>query len=156
MYYGEPNHITTNYPKKQLSHIVRIPSTHMPPPNVQNGPNLPSNLKPCLLLPITIKYDRSMTMEIVAWLDYSAYVCFINKELVRRRTIILMKKSMPIAMEVIDGQSFPPRPMMHETKALNIIIEMHTSKVTFNVISSLTNPIVIGLSWLILHNPRVD
>jgi hypothetical protein len=46
--------------------------------------------------------------------------------------------------------------MTHETKVLNITIEMHTSKVAFNVISSKTNPIVIGLSWLILHNPQVD
>jgi hypothetical protein len=28
--------------------------------------------------------------------------------------------------------------------------------VAFNVISSSTNPIVIGLSWFILHNPWVD
>jgi hypothetical protein len=46
--------------------------------------------------------------------------------------------------------------MMHETKALDITIGMHTSKVTFNVISVVTNPIVIGLSWLILHNLQVD
>ncbi len=45
---------------------------------------------------------------------------------------------------------------MHETKALDIIIETHTNKVAFNVISSPTNPIVIGLSWFILHNPWVD
>jgi hypothetical protein len=28
--------------------------------------------------------------------------------------------------------------------------------VAFNVISSSTNPIVIGLSWFILHNLRMD
>jgi hypothetical protein len=56
-------------------------------------------------------------------------------------------------MEVIDGQSFSSRLVMHETKALNITIEKHTSKVAFNVISSPTNPIVIEFSWFILHNP---
>jgi hypothetical protein len=37
-----------------------------------------------------------------------------------------------------------------------VIIGSHNSKVFFNVISSLTNPIIIGLSWFILHNPQVD
>jgi hypothetical protein len=46
--------------------------------------------------------------------------------------------------------------MTHKTKALDITIEMYTNKVAFNVISSTTNPIVIGLSWLILHKPQVD
>jgi hypothetical protein len=46
--------------------------------------------------------------------------------------------------------------MTHETKALDITIDMHISKVAFYVISSTTNPIVIGLSWFILHNPQVD
>ncbi len=67
-----------------------------------------------------------------------------------------MKKNTLIAMEVIDGQSFSKRPVTHEIKALNITIKMHTSKVAFNVISSPTNPIVIGLSWLILHNLQMD
>jgi hypothetical protein len=59
-------------------------------------------------------------------------------------------------MEVIDGQILSSRLVTHETKALNVIIEMHTRKVALNVISSPTNLIVIGLSWLILHNLRMD
>jgi len=55
-------------------------------------------------------------------------------------------------MEVINGQSLSLGFVTHETKALDII-GTHTSKVAFNVISSSTNPIVIGLSWFILHNP---
>jgi len=45
---------------------------------------------------------------------------------------------------------------MHETKALTVTIGSHNSKVVFNVISSLTNLIIIGLSWCILHSPRAD
>jgi len=36
-----------------------------------------------------------------------------------------MKKNMQVAMEVIDGWIFPLGPMMHETKALNIIIKTY-------------------------------
>jgi hypothetical protein len=67
-----------------------------------------------------------------------------------------MKKNTLVAMEVINGQSLSLGLVTHETKALDIIIGTHTSKVAFNVISSSTNPIVIGLSWFILHNPLVD
>jgi len=70
--------------------------------------------------------------------------------------MIIMKKSTLVVVEVINGQNFSLRLVTHETKALNIIIGTHTSKVAFNVISSSTNPIVIGLSWFILHNLLVD
>jgi hypothetical protein len=70
--------------------------------------------------------------------------------------MIFVKKNMLIVVEVIDGRNLYLRSMTHETKTLDIIIEMHACKVAFNVISSPTNLIVIGLSWLILHNPQVD
>jgi hypothetical protein len=67
-----------------------------------------------------------------------------------------VEKTTLVAIEVINGQNLSSRPITHETKALTIIIGSHSNKVVFNVISSLTNPIIIGLSWFILHNPRVD
>jgi hypothetical protein len=56
-------------------------------------------------------------------------------------------------VEVIDGQSFSSRPITHETKPLDVTIGSHTSKVVFIVVSSLRNPIIIGLSWLLQYNP---
>jgi hypothetical protein len=64
-----------------------------------------------------------------------------------------VKKITPMAMEVIDGRNFFSSPVMHEIKELEITIGSHTSKVVFNVISSPTNPTIIGLFWFILHNP---
>jgi hypothetical protein len=94
-------------------------------------------------------------MEIKTLLDSSASTCFI-KELVQQHKMILVKKNTPIVVEVIDGWSFSLGLVTHETKALDITIMTHTSNVAFNVISSPTNLIVIGLSWLILHNLWVD
>jgi hypothetical protein len=91
-------------------------------------------------------------MENEALFDYSAFACFIDKELMQRHKMIIMKNNTPITMEVIDGRSLSLGPMMHEIEALDFIIDTHTNKVAFNVISSPTNPIVIGLSWFILHN----
>ncbi len=83
-------------------------------------------------------------------------MCFIDKKLVWQYKVILVKKSTPIIVKVIDGWSISSRYVMHETKALDITIEMHTNKVAFNVISSPKRVIVIVLSWLILHNPWMD
>jgi len=64
-----------------------------------------------------------------------------------------MEKNTQMPVEVIDGWSFSLGLVTHETKPLNVTIGSHTNKVVFNVISSLRNPIIIGLSWLVLHNP---
>jgi hypothetical protein len=62
----------------------------------------------------------------------------------------------PMVIEVIDGQNLSSKLITHETKALTITIGSHSNKVVFNVISSPTNPIIIGLSWFILHNLQMD
>jgi hypothetical protein len=45
--------------------------------------SLPLNLTPCFLLLIMIKYNRSTMMETKTLLNSNAFVCFIDKELVR-------------------------------------------------------------------------
>jgi hypothetical protein len=67
-----------------------------------------------------------------------------------------MKKTMLMAVEVIYGWSLSLRFLMHRNKALEITIGSHWSKVIFNVISSPTNPIIIGLFRFILHNLQMD
>jgi hypothetical protein len=67
-----------------------------------------------------------------------------------------VKKNTPMPVEVIDGQSLSSRPITHETKPLDVTIGSHTNKIVFNVISSLGNLVIIGLSWLVLHILRVD
>jgi hypothetical protein len=61
-----------------------------------------------------------------------------------------------VVVKAIDGWNLFSGPITHETKALMITIGSHSNKVDFKVILFLTNFIVIGLSWLVLHNLRVD
>jgi hypothetical protein len=69
---------------------------------------------------------------------------------------MLVEKATPMVVEVIDGQNFSSRPRMHETKVLMVTFGSHNTKIVFNVMSSLTNPIIIRLSWPILHNLQMD
>ncbi len=74
----------------------------------------------------------------------------------QQHKLALVKKMTSIGVEVIDIRKFSLGPMTHETKVLEITIRSHFSKVVFNVILSSKNPIIIGLSWLILHNPQME
>jgi hypothetical protein len=44
-----------------------------------------------------------MTMDTKALFDSGASACFIDNELVWQHKMIIVKKSMPITMEIIDG-----------------------------------------------------
>jgi hypothetical protein len=94
-----------------------------------------------------------MMMEAQTFFDSSALAWFMNKELVQQYKLVLMEKSTPMSIKVIDSHSLSSRLVTHETKPLDVTIGSHISKVVFNVISSPKNLVIIGLFWFVLHNP---
>ncbi len=66
------------------------------------------------------------------------------------------KKNIIVVVEVNNGHSLSLGPITHETKPLDVTIGFHTNKVVFKIISSLRNLVIIGLFWLVLHNPQMD
>lgn len=68
----------------------------------KNGHNLSLDPTPCFLIPIIIKSYKVVTMETQALVDYGAFACFTNKELVWQHKLSLMKKNTPMPIEVID------------------------------------------------------
>ncbi len=99
---------------------------------------------PCFVFPIMIKGGKSTTTRTQALIDLGAFTCFINKELVRQHNLSLVKKMTPMAIEMINGQNLSSRLVTHETKSLMVTIGSHNNKVVFNVISFLTNPIIMA------------
>jgi hypothetical protein len=67
-----------------------------------------------------------------------------------------VENNTPMLVEVIDGWNLSSGLVKHEIRPLNVTTSSHTNKVVFNVISSPRNPIIIGLSWFVLHNPQMD
>jgi hypothetical protein len=45
--------------------------------------------------------------------------------------LVVIEKSTPMLVEVIDSWSLSSRPIINETKALDVTIGSHTSKVVF-------------------------
>ncbi len=95
-------------------------------------------------------------MEAQFFLDFSTLACFIDKKMVRQYKLALVENNTLVSVEVVDGWNLSLSPITHETKILDLTIGFHTNKAVFNVISFLRNHVIIGLSWLVLHNPRVD
>jgi hypothetical protein len=67
-----------------------------------------------------------------------------------------MEKNTLVLIEIINGRNLSSRPITHETKPSDVTINSHTNKVVINVISFLKTPIIIGLSWFVLHNSQMD
>ncbi len=178
MYYGEPSHVVRECPKKSCPHAVCAISITNPQPKKlgnkhvqsqigtprlyfdascnENGPSLSLDLAPCFLVPIIVKCNKFVTMEAQSLLDYGTLACFIDKELVRQFKLTQVENNTLVLVEIIDSQNLSLRLITYETKALDVTICSHTSKIIFNVISFLRNLIIIGLFWLVLHSPQMD
>jgi hypothetical protein len=122
----------------------------------ENGPGLSLDPTQCLLVPIIVKCNKFVTVEAQTLIDVGTSTCFMDKEFVQQYKSVLVEKNTPLSVEVIDGWNLSSRPITHETKPLYVTIGSHISKVVFNVISSPRSLVIIGLSWLDLHNPKVD
>jgi hypothetical protein len=58
--------------------------------------------------------------------DFGAFARFIHKELVQQHKLVLGEKNTLILVEVINEWNLLSRPITHETKALQVIIQaMH-------------------------------
>ena len=117
------------------------------------GPILSSDPSPCFIVNV---YLGPKNHKVFALLDSGASACFIDEDFVKNQKITLVKKTKPVHVEVIDGRSLVLGDVTHETVLLDILIKDHNSIVTFNVIKSPSNPVILRLSWLERYNPQID
>lgn len=120
-----------------------------------SGPILSSEPSRCFHIPLKIDCHPHH-VKVKALLDSGASTCFIDRDLVKRHNLPIVPKKYPVAVEVIDGRPLISGDVTHETKPLDIILEGHRSTIVFNIISSPSNPLVLGLSWLEMVNPDID
>ena len=89
-------------------------------------------------------------------IDSGASSCFIDRRFVNRHNIPTRKKCSPISVEVIDGRKLESGHIVQETLTMRLRIGKHEEQIAFNIIKSPKYPIILGMSWLVKHNPRVD
>ena len=118
-------------------------------------PILSSKPSTCFTIPLRVKFDDH-SIKLSALLDSGASTYFIDKDFAERHKLPLVTQKCPVTVEVIDGRPLVSEDVTQESKALDIYIEQHRSIVVFNVIKSLSNPVILGLSWLDRYNPDID
>ncbi len=89
-------------------------------------------------------------------MDSSATSSFIDQTFVAQHNILVVKKSTPVPVEVIDGRTIASGAITHETTPLELCIGKHMEKIVLNIISTPHHPIILGLPWLEAHNPIID
>jgi len=120
-----------------------------------SGPILSSKPPRCFNIPLKIDFHPH-NIKVKALLDSRASACFIDKNLVKPHNLPTIAKKYPVIVEVIDSRPLISGDVTHKTKPLDIILEGRRSTIVFNIISSPSNPLVLGFSWLEMINPNID
>ncbi len=94
--------------------------------------------------------------QVSALVDFDTTSSFIDQTFVAQHNILVVKKSTPVPVEVIDGRTIASSVITHETTLLELCIGKHTEKIVLNIISTPHHPIILGLPWLEVHNPTID
>ena len=141
-----------------------LPTSNLPVVNVNSLKNPPKNstvttpdpnLENHLVLPITI-FVENERLDTYALLDSGASTSFINSSLVRKNQIPTVNKSVPRYLEVIDGRPISSGPVIKQTLPLVLSIYDHQEIIPFDVVSLGHYPVILGVSWLKLHNPSIS
>jgi len=94
--------------------------------------------------------------QVSALVDSDATSSFIDQTFVVQHNILMIKKSTPVSVEVIDGRTIASGAITHEITPLELYIGKHTEKIVLNIISTPHHPIILGMPWLEAHNPIID
>ena len=90
-----------------------------------------------------------------AMIDSGASSCFIHTDLITCYHIPVTKKPVPKKLKVIDGQDISSGLVEFECTFI-LEIGSHKETIQCNVANIGRHNLVLGMSWLKLHNPTID
>ena len=99
---------------------------------------------------------NSVSFRTLALVDSGASTCFMDAAFAYNHKIPLVPLLKPIPVEAIDGRLLSSGAVTQETAPLVLQIGEHRESLTFYLITSPRHSIILGLSWLQMHNPIVD
>ncbi len=91
-----------------------------------------------------------------ALVDSGVTSSFIDQTFIAQHNIHVVKKSILVPIEVIDGRTIASCAITHETTPLELCISKHAKKKILNIISTPHHLVILGLLWLETHNPIID
>ena len=108
-----------------------------------------------LLIPITM-YVSGQEIFTLAMLDSGASGSFVNESFVDRHKISTKKKSIPNEVQLIDGSLISSGPIKQETLPIRVSIGHHSETMSFDIVNLGKYPLLLGIDWLLLHNPIIN
>lgn len=109
-----------------------------------------------LILPVRLQLQSNM-IETYALLDCGATSVFMDVNFARTQLegTPLTTKAIPRRVHVIDGRPISSGNITQEV-TLAMSMDGHHEKVTFDLCALGKYPIILGMTWLRKHNPKVD
>ncbi|XP_073669521.1 uncharacterized protein [Paramisgurnus dabryanus] len=145
LYCGEAGHILAVCPTRpSQTRLGRVSAS------------IPSTTFDCMKVPVTLIWQHS-TIPSKALLDSGAAGNFIDSGLVKSHGISVIPCVPPLSVAALDGRPLGSGRITHITQSITLATETdHTEEITFYVILSPHNPIILGFPWLHLHNPLIS
>ena len=124
-----------------------------------NGNNILSvsnfSLNEHLIIPVNISFN-GITIYTHAMIDSGATGSFIDDSFIQNHKIPIVKKLIPIELNVIDGRPISSGKITHNTIKLQMYYSNHCENIILDITSLGKYPIILGIPWLKQHNPYID
>jgi len=99
--------------------------------------------------------DMHKDVTIKALLDSSATRMFMDKRIVARHGFKLQKLERPIAVRNVNGTNNSRGAITHQVE-VNIYYKEHVERIRINVCELRKTEIILGMPWLVAHNPEIN
>ena len=107
------------------------------------------------LAQVTISTKSNPPIHVLTLLDSRAKSCFMDKNFAQAHQISLRKLPCPASVVVIIGRPIASGNIVNNL-AISVALNNLACEVSFNIISTPKQPIVLGLPWFELHNLDID
>jgi RNase H-like domain found in reverse transcriptase/Reverse transcriptase (RNA-dependent DNA polymerase)/Integrase zinc binding domain/Chromo (CHRromatin Organisation MOdifier) domain len=80
---------------------------------------------------------------------------FLDTQHAIKNNIQLIKKTIPLTLEVVDGRPISSGQVTHQTVPLEVRIGQHVEHLVFNITKLGHYPVILGMPWLKRHDPTI-
>jgi len=101
------------------------------------------------------RIDTHKGRTVKALLDSGAMGMFMRRSLVEKEGYRLIKLKQPIQVRNVDGTGNSGGAIMHEIE-VNMFYKEHVERVQMDVCKLGKTDVILGMPWLVAHNPEID
>jgi len=101
------------------------------------------------------KIDTYKERTVKVLLDSGATRMFMSKSLAQKRGYRLIKLDRPLQVRNVNGTGNSGSAITHEVE-VNMFYKGHIKRVQINVCELGKTDVILGMLWLVAHNPKIN